>query len=84
LEKTQTKGIELAFNSKTYNGYSLNSGYSFMVNRYKDGQKNWFGGDRIENLPRHIAMLKLNYERGKFSSYIKTRARLDDIAKAKG
>ncbi len=27
--------------------------------------KNWFGGDRIENLPRHIAMLKLNYERGK-------------------
>lgn len=29
-------------------------------------------------------MLKLNYERGKFSSYIKTRARLDTIAKAKG
>ncbi|OEX71217.1 ligand-gated channel [Campylobacter jejuni] len=84
LGKTQTKGIEFAFNTKTYNGFSLNSSYTFMDNRYKDGQKNWFGGDRIENLPRHIAMLKLNYERGKFSSYIKTRARLDTIAKAKG
>ncbi|EAH9831602.1 TonB-dependent receptor [Campylobacter jejuni] len=84
LGKTQTKGIEFAFNTKTYNGFSLNSSYTFMDNRYKDGQKNWFGGDRIENLPRHIAMLKLNYERGKFSSYIKTRARLDAIAKAKG
>ncbi|EIK2209024.1 TonB-dependent receptor [Campylobacter jejuni] len=84
LGKTQTKGVEFAFNTKTYNGFSLNSSYTFMDNRYKDGQKNWFGGDRIENLPRHIAMLKLNYERGKFSSYIKTRARLDTIAKAKG
>ncbi|HGK7353451.1 TPA: TonB-dependent receptor [Campylobacter jejuni] len=84
LGKTQTKGIEFALNTKTYNGFSLNSSYTFMDNRYKDGQKNWFGGDRIENLPRHIAMLKLNYERGKFSSYIKTRARLDTIAKAKG
>ncbi len=84
LGKTQTKGIEFAFNTKTYNGFSLNSSYTFMDNRYKDGQKNWFGGDRIENLPKHIAMLKLNYERGKFSSYIKTRARLDTIAKAKG
>ncbi len=83
LGKTQTKGIEFAFNTKTYNGFSLNSSYTFMDNRYKDGQKNWFGGDRIENLPKHIAMLKLNYERGKFSSYIKTRARLDTIAKAK-
>lgn len=84
LGKTQTKGIEFAFNTKTYNGFSLNSSYTFMDNRYKGGQKNWFGGDRIENLPRHIAMLKLNYDRGKFSSYIKTRARLDTIAKAKG
>lgn len=84
LGKTQTKGVEFAFNTKTYNGFSLNSSYTFMDNHYKDGQKNWFGGDRIENLPRHIAMLKLNYERGKFSSYIKTRARLDTIAKAKG
>ncbi|KJD24303.1 TonB-dependent receptor domain-containing protein [Campylobacter jejuni] len=84
LGKTQTKGVEFAFNTKTYNGFSLNSSYTFMDNRYKDGQKNWFGGDRIENLPRHIAMLKLNYERGKFSSYIKTRARLDTIVKAKG
>ncbi|HDZ5096653.1 TPA: TonB-dependent receptor [Campylobacter jejuni] len=84
LGKTQTKGIEFALNTKTYNGFNLNSSYTFMDNRYKGGQKNWFGGDRIENLPRHIAMLKLNYEQGKFSSYIKTRARLDTIARAKG
>ncbi|EHN6902396.1 TonB-dependent receptor [Campylobacter jejuni] len=84
LGKTQTKGIEFAFNTKVYNGFSFNSSYTFMDNRYKDGQKNWFGGDRIENLPRHIAMLKLNYEQGKFNSYIKTRARLDTIARAKG
>lgn len=84
LGKTQTKGMEFALNTKTYNGFSLNSSYTLMDNRYKDGQKNWFGGDRIENLPRHIAMLKLNYERGKFSSYIKQRARLDTVARAKG
>lgn len=84
LGKTQTKGIEIAFNTKSFNGFSVNSSYTFMDNRYKNGQKNWFGGDRIENLPRHIAMLKLNYEKGKFNSYIKTRARLDTIAKAKG
>ncbi len=47
-----------------------------MDNRYKDGQKNWFGGDRIENLPRHIAMLKLNYERGKFSSYCRRKNKI--------
>ncbi|EDP4618989.1 TonB-dependent receptor, partial [Campylobacter jejuni] len=40
LGKTQTKGIEFAFNTKTYNGFSLNSSYTFMDNRYKDGQKN--------------------------------------------
>lgn len=84
LGKTQTKGIEFAFNTKTYNSFSINSSYTFMDNRYKDGKKNWFGGNRIENLPRHIAMLRLNYEQGKFSSYIKMRARLDTIAKAKG
>jgi len=84
LGQTQTKGIEFAFDTKAYKGFSVNSSYTFMDNRYKDGQKNWFGGDRIENLPRHIAMLKLNYEQGKFSSYVKTRARLDTIARAKG
>ncbi|BEJ80178.1 TonB-dependent receptor [Campylobacter coli] len=84
LGKTQTRGIELAFNTKPYKGFSVNSSYTFMDNRYKDGQTNWFGGDRIENLPRHIAMLKLNYEQGKFSSYVKARARLDTIARSKG
>ncbi|MCW1633863.1 ligand-gated channel, partial [Campylobacter jejuni] len=77
------KGIEFAFNTKTYNGFSLNSSYTFMDNRYKDSQKIGLVVIRIENLPRHIAMLKLNYERGKFNSYIKTRARLDTIAKAR-
>lgn len=84
LGKTQTKGVEFAFNTKSYNGFSVSSSYTFMDNRYKDGKVNVLGGDRIENLPRHIAMLKLNYEKGKFNSYIKTRARLDTIAKAKG
>ncbi|STA74061.1 Iron-regulated outer membrane virulence protein, putative [Campylobacter lari] len=84
LGKTQTKGLEIAFNTDSYNGFSLNSSYTFMDNRYKDGKKNVLGGDRIENLPRHIAMVRLNYEQGKFNSYIKARARLDTIAKSKG
>lgn len=84
LGKTRTKGIEFAFNTISYNGFSINSSYTFMDNRYKDGKKNIYGGDRIENLPRHIAMIKLNYEKGKLNSYIKTRARLDTISKPKG
>lgn len=84
LGKTRTNGIEFAFNTISYNGFSINSSYTFMDNRYKNGKKNIYGGNRIENLPRHIAMIKLNYEKGKLNSYIKTRARLDTISKPKG
>lgn len=84
IGKTQTKGVEFAFNTKPYEGFSVNSSYTLMDNRYKDGQKNPYGGDRISNLPRHIAMLKFNYEKGKFDSWIKGRARLDTISQAKG
>lgn len=76
--------MEFAFNTKPYEGFSVNSSYTLMDNRYKDGQKNPYGGDRISNLPRHIAMLKFNYEKGKFDSWIKGRARLDTISQAKG
>lgn len=84
LGKTRTNGIEFAFNTISYNGFSINSSYTFMDNHYKNGKKNIYGGNRIENLPRHIAMIKLNYEKGKLNSYIKTRARLDTISKPKG
>lgn len=84
IGKTRTKGIEFAFNTKAYEGFSTNASYTLMDHRYKEGQKNPYGGDRIPNLPRHIAMLKLNYEKGKFDSWIKGRARLDTISQAKG
>lgn len=84
IGKTQTKGVELAFNTKSYKGFSSNASYTFMDNRYKAGQVNPYGGNRIPNLPRHIAMVKFNYEQGKFNSWILSRARLDTVSQAKG
>ncbi|CAM2913975.1 hypothetical protein HEBU111660_06220 [Helicobacter burdigaliensis] len=40
-------------------------------------QKNPFGGERVEGLPRHIAMVKLNYKNGRFSSFLSANGRFD-------
>lgn len=82
--KNTAKGVELALSSGEYKGFSANASYTFLDKRYKDGIKNVLGGDRVENIPRHTTIVKLNYTSGKFSSYIKATGRYDTIARTKG
>lgn len=82
--KTRAKGIEFYFNTYSYEGFSLDGTYTYLDKRYKDGATNVYGNDRVENLAKHTAMLKLNYEIGKWKSYIRQKARLDTVSKSKG
>ncbi|MDE5591527.1 MAG: TonB-dependent receptor [Helicobacter sp.] len=82
--KNQAKGLEVGLSTATYQGFNATANYTYIMKKYKNGVKNVLGGDRVENIPKHIAMFKLNYKEGKFSSFLKTTARLDTIAMPKG
>ena len=82
--KNQVRGLEVGLNSATYRGFSTTANYTYTMKKYQDGVKNALGGERVENIPKHIAMLKLNYKQGRFGSFLKTTARLDAIAISKG
>ncbi|MDA3969396.1 TonB-dependent receptor domain-containing protein [Helicobacter ibis] len=82
--RNEALGVEVALTSGEYKGFSANVSYTFLDKKYKDGIKNVLGGDRVENAPRHTAILKLNYTSGKLSSYIKATGRYDTLAKSKG
>lgn len=84
--KNQARGIEIGANSASFNGFSIEATYTYLEKFYKgtyqDGTRelNPFGGERIEDIPRHIAMLKLNYKKGKFSSYLRGNGRFDTLS----
>ncbi|PZT47779.1 TonB-dependent receptor [Helicobacter valdiviensis] len=83
--KNQAKGIEFATQTRVWNGFSANASYTYMEKHYKSGEtRNVFGGTRVENMPRHTAIIKLNYTQGKFSSFLKATGRYDTLAKSKG
>ncbi|CAM2858667.1 TonB-dependent receptor domain-containing protein [Helicobacter burdigaliensis] len=74
--KTQVKGIELGMQSAKWYGVSVDASYTFMDKKYKSGVDS---GKRFVDTPRHIAMLKLNYTKGRFSSYLKGTGRYDSL-----
>lgn len=80
IAKTQTKGIEFGLKTQKFNGFSANTSYTYMEQKYKSGANS---GKRIENLPKHTAMVKLNYEANKLSTFIKASARLDTLYKGR-
>lgn len=77
LDKTQTRGLELGFKSKKFNGFHVDASYTWMEQKYKSGKND---GKRIEELPKHVASVKLNYEQGRLNTFFKARARLDTLA----
>lgn len=77
LNKTQTKGIEIGINTAKFNGFSFDASYTYIDKKNKTSGKNY--GDVIGDVPRQVAMAKLNYEIGDFSAFFRARARLDHI-----
>lgn len=77
-DKNTTKGIELSFKSASFNGFSINSSYTFMNKTYDD-KENRFGTNRVEGLPKHIINATLNYKKDKFSSFFQANARLNTL-----
>ncbi|KPH55891.1 TonB-dependent receptor [Helicobacter pullorum] len=80
--KNQSRGVEVGLNTANFYGFSLEATYTYLEQFYKGSdseglQKNRFGGERVEGLPRHIGMVKLNYKNGKFSSFLSANGRFD-------
>ncbi|QKF65353.1 TonB-dependent receptor domain-containing protein [Campylobacter corcagiensis] len=82
LNKTQTKGIEIGINTAKFNGFSFDASYTYIDKKNKTSGKNY--GDVIGDVPRQVAMAKINYEIGYFSAFFKARARLDHINTGRG
>lgn len=83
--KDRARGVEVGMDTATWNGFSANLSYTYMEKYDRSGDyKNPWGGSRYTNLPRHIAVVKLNYTQGKFSSFLKATGRYDTLAQSKG
>lgn len=83
--KDRARGVEVGMDTATWNGFSANVSYTYMEKHDKSGDyTNPWGGTRYTNLPRHIAVVKLNYTKGKFSSFLKATGRYDTLAQSKG
>ena len=82
--KNQARGIELAAQSGQWHGFSANASYTYMEKEYKDATTNVLGGKRVENLPRHTAIVKINRSYGKLNSFLKATGRFDTLARSKG
>ena len=55
-----------------------------MDKQYKGQDTNPYGGKRVENLPRHTAVIKLNHTYGKLTSFLRATGRFDTIARTQG
>ena len=83
--KDRARGVEVGMDTATWNGFSANVSYTYMEKHDKSGDyTNPWGGTRYTNLPRHVAVVKLNYTKGKFSSFLKATGRYDTLAQSKG
>ena len=82
--KDRARGVEVGMDTATWNGFSANVSYTYMEKHDKSGDYTFSPYGRYANLPRHIAVVKLNYTKGKFSSFLKATGRYDTLAQSKG
>ncbi len=83
-DETRAKGVEFSIQTAQWKGFSVNSSYTYMDKQYKGQDTNPYGGKRVENLPRHTAVIKLNHTYGKLTSFLRATGRFDTIARTKG